>query len=767
MKGQAASPDLLNKREKEILKRLATGLSDQQIADELFLSLHTVKWYNRQIYNKLGIGSRTQAIACVQGSGLLEGGLSKALSLESSNNLPTQTPLFIGRSREIAEVKQLLPTSRLLTLTGAGGTGKTQLALRVVAEAASAYADGACFVDLSPLSDHTLVAKAIASALGAVEHPTEPLPDTLKRALVGRELLLLIDNFEHVIKAAPLVSWLLASSRLKVLVTSREPLRINGEQEYLVPPLSLPPAETTSVQSLTESEAGLFFVRCTQMILPHFKPSEATAPMIGRICTRLDGLPLAIELAAARCKLFTPQALLERLEETREHSPLRLLAGGSRDAPPRQRTLRDSIEWSYNLLDEDEKLLLARLAVFRGGRSLSAIESICGEDLSIDVLDGLASLVDKHLVQQKETPDSEPRFVMLEMIQEYMRERLQTSGEEETMRGRHAVYFVEQAERAESEFRLAGFKQWSGRLEQDLENIRTVLSWSLSGGNVETGIRLAGALCLFWYGNGHHVEGRRWTQQLFKRLDEVSPVYHPKFLISAGHLAFLYDLDTAKPLFRRALEVSRNVGDRLQMAWALALLGYTMLRDRSAAMPLVEESLALFRELSHQPGIAQALNIMGEIARYSGDDDYARHTYEECLGVCQQTGETRRINFMYNNLAFIALHGGEAERARNLGRQGLQLARTMNNRLDMAKDLALLAGALGALGQPEPAARLLGTSERVMEGLGAFHQPSDKREIDDIIAAVRAQLDDATFQATWTQGRELTLEQAVAQALNE
>jgi predicted ATPase/DNA-binding CsgD family transcriptional regulator len=768
MKGKATSPDLLNEREKEILKRLSTGLSDQQIADELFLSLNTVKWYNRQIYSKLGVRSRTQAIACVKDLGLLESGVSMSPQPVPRYNLPAQTLLFIGRSHEIAEVKQLLHASRLLTLTGTGGTGKTQLALRVATEVAEAFADGVCFVDLAPLSDHTLVAKAIAGALGVFENPTEPLPDTLKRVLAQRELLLLIDNFEHVIKAAPLVSKLLAaSSRLKVLVTSREPLRLAGEQEYLVPPLSLPITEAPSVQSLTESEAGLLFVRCAQMILPRFTLSEVTAPVIGRICIRLDGLPLAIELAAARCKLFTPQALLERLEGTRDNSPLRLLAGGSRDAPPRQRTLRDSIEWSYNLLDEDEKLLLARLAVFRGSCSLEAIESICCEGLSIDVLDGLASLVDKNLMQQKEMSGGEPRFVLLEMIHEFARERLKTSGEEETTRRRHAVYFVELAERAEPELRLAGYDYWSGRLELDLENIRAVLEWSLSGGDVALGVRLAGALCLFWYGNGHHVEGRRWTQQLLERLDEVSLVYHPKFLLSAGHLAFLYDLDTGKPLFRRALDISRDLGDRLQMAWALALLGYTMLRERSAAMPIVEESLALFRELNHQPGIAQALNIIGEIARFSGDDGRARHAYEECLAVSQQTGETRRIVFMYNNLTFIALHEGEAGRARDLGRQGLQLARAMNNRLQLATVLALLAGAIGALGRPQQAARLLGASERALERLGAFHQPNDKREIDGMIAAVSAQLDEPTFQAAWAQGRELTLEQAVAQALDE
>jgi predicted ATPase/DNA-binding CsgD family transcriptional regulator len=768
MKRKAPSPDRLNEREKEILRRLSTGLSDQQIADELFLSLNTVKWYNRQIYSKLGVRSRTQAIACVKGLGLLESGISMSPVPVARHNLPAQTLLFVGRGREIAEVKQLLHTSRLLTLTGTGGTGKTQLALWVAADVAEAFADGVYFVDLAPLSDHNLVAKAIAGALGVLGNPTEPLPDSLKRVLAQRELLLLIDNFEQVIRAAPLVSELLAaSSYLKVLITSREPLRLGGEQEYLVPPLSLPGAEVVSVQHLTASEAGLLFVRRAQKVLPRFEVSEGTAPVIGQICSRLDGLPLAIELAAARCKLFTPQVLLERLVGSGDNSPLRMLAGSSRDSPPRQRTLRDSIEWSYNLLDENEKRLLARLAVFRWGRSLEAIEGICSEGLSIDVLDGLASLVDKNLVQQKEMPSGEPRFVMLELIQEYARERLKASGEEETTQRRHAVYFVELAERAEPDLRLVGYEYWSGRFELELENIRAVLEWSLRGGDVTLGVRLAGALCVFWHGNGYHVEGRRWTQQLLERLDEVSLVYQPKFLINAGYLAFLRDLEAGKPLFVRALDTARDLGDRLQMAWALALLGYTMLGEPQKATPIVEEGLALFRELNHQPGIALALNIIGEIARFNHDDNLARRAYEECLMVSQQAGESLRIVFTYHNLAFIALHEDEAERARDLARQGLGFSRAVNNRMQLAESLAILAGALGGLGQPRQAARLLGASESALERLGALYEPSDKWEIDDIIAAVRAQLDEATFQAAWAEGRELRLEQAVAQALDE
>ncbi|GHO51121.1 LuxR C-terminal-related transcriptional regulator [Ktedonospora formicarum] len=768
MEEKGTSQERLNKRELEIVKRLSAGLSDQQIADGLVLSLNTVKWYNRQIYSKLGVNSRTQAIMRVKDLGLLGSRVSPSPDLVSRPTLPTQTPLFLGRRREVADVKQLLSASRLLTLTGPGGTGKTQLALRVVAEMTEAYADGIYFVDLASLSDHTLVAQAIASALGIVEGSLEPLLGTLQRVLARRELLLLIDNFEHVIKAAPLIPKLLAaSSQLKILVTSREPLHISVEQEYSVPPLSLPLAERPSIEQLMESEAGLLFLRRTQMVLPHFTLSEVTAPAIGQICLSLDGLPLAIELAAARCKLFSPQALLERLEWARENSSLHLLSGGLRDAPSRQRTLRNSIEWSYNLLDESEKRLFARLSVFRGGCSLEAIENICGEGLFCDVVEGLSSLVEKHLVQQKAGPGDEFRFVMLQMIHMYAHEQLKRNGEEETLRRRHAEYFVALAEQAEPELRMAGYEYWSVRLNVDQENIRAVLSWSLTSGDVALGIRLAGALCLFWYGDGYHAQGHQWTQHLLKRLDEVSLVYHPKFLLSAGHLAFLYDLEAGQNLFRRALACAREVKEQLQMAWALALLGYTMLQEPVVALSLVEESLTVFHSLKYQPGIAQALNIRGEIARFCGDDELARQAYEECLAVSQQTRETRRIIFMYNNLSFLALHTNEAERARALSRQGLQLARAINNTLQVATILALLAGAVCGLGQPQQAARLLGASESAMERLGAFHQPNDKREIDSIITIVRTQLDDVTFQTTWSQGRELTLEQAVAQALNE
>jgi predicted ATPase/DNA-binding CsgD family transcriptional regulator len=766
----------LHERETAILKRLAAGLSDQQIADDLFLSLHTVKWYNRQMYSKLGVKSRTQAIACAKDCGLLPA--EAAPRQEPGHQLPIQSTSFIGRGRELADVKRLMRQSRLLTLTGTGGTGKTRLALRAAELDAASFADGVCFVDLAPLADHTLVATAIAGALGVIEHGPESLLDMLRRALAQRELLLVIDNFEHVIQVAPLVSALLAAApRLKALVTSRESLRLAGEQEYPVPPLSLPAADAGSAQDLVNSEAGALFIRRAQLARPHFAVSDDNALAIARICIQLDGLPLAIELAAARCKLLTPQALLARLEGKTDDSPFQALAGGTRDAPPRQRTLRDTMAWSYNLLDADEKTLFARLAVFQGGRSLEAIAAVCGAGLAIDVFDGLASLVDKNLVQQMEAPSGEPRFTLLEMIHAYARERLEASGEAAILRRRHAAYFVALAEQAEPELRLARYDHWCQVFEVELDNIRMALEWGLSapaGGEehgVEAGLRLAGALGLFWYGKGYHVEGIRWTKRLLARIDEAPPACHAKFLLSAAHMAMLNDLPTAQGLFRRALDAARRQGDQLQAAWALVLLGYTMMRDPAAARPIVEEALESFRALGHLPGIAQTLNISGEIARFSGDDGRAWQDYEECLAVCRQTGETRRICYIWCNQAYLAQHAGDYPQALRLARQGLLLALDRHDRPDIITAVIAIAGSIGGVSADAAttlrAARLLGAAEAAHERMGTFIIPSDTAEYARIVAGVRQQLADGAFQQAWAEGRAMTLDQAIAYALEE
>ncbi|MGH2537569.1 MAG: ATP-binding protein, partial [Candidatus Promineifilaceae bacterium] len=406
-------------------------------------------------------------------------------------------------------------------------------------------------------------------------------------------------------------------------------------------------------------------------------------------------------------------------------------------------------------------------AVFRGGRSLEAIEAVCAQGLPIDALDGLASLVDKDLVQQKELAGGEARFVLLEMIHAYARELLQAGGEAEQMRRRHAAYFVALAERASPELRRAGYDAWCRRFELELDNLRAVLEWALGPGDLSLGVRLAAALGLFWYGKGHHAEGLRWTQALLARLDEAPLAQRPPFLISAGHMAWMVDLGRAQGLFSQALALSRQLEDKLQSAWALTFLGYARQREPEAALALAEEGLALFRELDDQPGIAQTLNVIGEVARLSGEDGRARRAYEACLAVCQQTGEARRIGYMYNNLTYIAQHEGDHEQALELARRSALLARERQDRFDLAVALLPSAESVAALGRPGLAARILAAAEAELEGMGAFHQPSDRPEYERVAAAVRARLDPAAFEAAASQGRALGLEAAAAALLAE
>jgi predicted ATPase/DNA-binding CsgD family transcriptional regulator len=758
--------DGLSKRAVEILRLLAEGLSDREIAERLVMTINTIKWYNRQIYSILGVGSRTQAIARARELQLLDednAGAPPAPTIRRppKHNLPVETTQFIGRKYEKEVIQRLLETAHLLTLVGPPGTGKTRLALQVAREVADTFQEGVYFVSLAPINDPSLVTNTIAGAIGVNETQDQPLIETLKHVLRERHLLLILDNFEHLLSAATQISELVsAAPQLKVLATSREPLHLYGEQEYTVPPLELPDPEHLDPQALADCESVALFMQQARAVRSDFELTAENALDVAKICVRLEGLPLAIELAAARTKLLAPRTLLDRLV-----SRLDTLTGGPHNVPARQQTLLNTIEWSYNLLNEGEKMLFVRFAIFRGGCSLEAIEAVCSTELAADVFDSLESLVNKSLIQQKELSSGEPRFVMLEMLHEYAWKRLEASGEGQAMSRHHAVYFMELAERAEPELRQAQQRYWFRQLKTEHENVRAALKWSLGGGDVTLGARLAGAFYLFWYARGHHIEGRQWTQQLLGRLDEVSPIYQSKLVVAAGHIVMLYDLEIAKRCFDRALHISRDLGDRIGMAWSLTFMGYAMMGEKDAAIAVTEEGLSLFRALNHKPGIAQALNIIGEIANFNGDDDRARRAYEECLVVAQETGETRRIRFMFGNLVHLAQHEGDHERALELAEQNLQLALELDNNLDLAESLADLAGPMGMTGRPEQAARLFGTWEAAMERMGAVPQQADMPDLERNIAAVRAQLDPATFESAWAVGRSMSLEQAVISTL--
>jgi predicted ATPase/DNA-binding CsgD family transcriptional regulator len=430
--------DPLSTREREILRLLADGLSDAEIARKLVLTVGTVKWYNRQIYSKLGMRNRTLAIAQVQRLGLLDEQTKPISGAEPRHNLPAQITSFIGRGDELAEVRRRLGVSRLVTLTGPPGTGKTRLALHVATTLLNAFEDGVFYASLAPLRDPSLVVNSIAQAMGVAEPGGKTIDSALKRYVHDKHLLLVLDNFEHLLPAASIVSELLgAAPRLAVLITSREVLRLYGEHEFAVPPLQVPDLrQQLSPDALRTYEAVDLFVQRARALAPSFTLDDANAASVAAICVHLDGLPLAIELAAARTRLYSPRTLLVRLS-----SRLDALTDGPRDLPARQKTLRDTLTWSYNLLDDDEKVLFARLGVFAGGCTLEAAQAVCSDGLALDISAGLESLLNKSLLRQEAGPDGEPRFIMLETMREYALERLDEFRETDSVRERHGRYF--------------------------------------------------------------------------------------------------------------------------------------------------------------------------------------------------------------------------------------------------------------------------------------------------------------------------------------
>lgn len=751
--------EALTDRERQILGLLVEGLSNHEMAAQLYLTNNTIKWYNRQIYAKLGVNSRAQAILRAQQLALLEADAPPEQARVF--NLPSPTTALIGRRQQIDELRQLMLESRLITLTGPGGSGKTRLALELAWLLAASFDAGAVFVDLAPVNDSKEVVPAIAQRINVFENTDEALIETIKRALKQRNMLLIADNFEQVIERAPVLNELLeAAPRLKILVTSREALRLTGEQEYPVPPLTLPVESHSPGCEIEEAEAVNFFVQRAARVRPGFTLNQNNAQTIAQICLRLDGLPLALELAAARCKLMSPETLLTRLEDR-----LDVLRGGARDLPARQQTLRSTLEWSYQLLDDSEKRLFARLAVFRGGRSFEAIEAVCSDD--DDIVDTLAGLVDKSLLYQQERQDGELRFWMLETIQDYADECLGASGEEDSIRRRHAEYFVDLCERANPELRLANHFRWSELLSAEHDNLRAALDWAYDNDEITLCVRMVSALDLFWHAYGWHVEGLNWTQRLLDRIEETDRAYHAAFLICASKMIHYHNLDEAQGLCKVALEIARELDDKPRIALALIELAYYTLNHTEKAIALAEQGVALYRDLGEQPGIAHALNILGEIARYGGDDERAREAYEACLDVVKQTGETRRHCFSLENLAFIAQHQGDHRQAISYLQQALRISHKVNSPLDIGCNLIAMAGSLAALGQPQRAARLIGASDTIYAQLGAFIQPADQPETERAFTLIRTRLSEDEFEVLREAGQAMALEAAIADALIE
>jgi predicted ATPase/class 3 adenylate cyclase len=719
------------------------------------------------------------------------------------NNLPAQPTPLVGREREVAQVCEQLrnPAVRLLTLTGPGGTGKTRLGLQAAAELMDEFEGGTFFVPLAPITDPTLVAPTIVRALGLTETGDQTLEELLRDYLRDRHTLLLLDNFEQVLGAAPLVTELLtAAPNLKVLTTSRTLLRLYGEYEFAVPPLEVPdPRRPQTLEQVTQYEAVRLFIERARAAKADFTVTSDNAPEVAEICARLDGLPLAIELAAARIKLLSPRAMLDRLGDR-----LRLLTGGARNLPERQRTLRGAIEWSYDLLDAGEKTLFTRVAVFSGGFTLEAMETICdaGGELPLDVFEGVSSLLDKSLLRQEEGAEGEPRFVMLETIHEYARERLEQSGEAGEIRRLHAGYFLALAEQGESKLRGPEEAKLLERLEIEHDNMREALSWALDG--EEAGLRLAGALWRFWWLRGYYHEGRRWLEEALAKdtrasaarikaleavgwladdqgdIDRAVAAAEEGLSLSAGADAAPFlrilgsaasirgDHQRAARLYEESLALSREAGDTRSVASSLLQLGNVTSErgDYEGAKGYYEEGLALSRKMDDTALLTSYLINMGYESLLQGDPDRGATLNEEAGELLGERGHKGKLQYVLDNLGWAALVRGDYERAHALHQESLELSRELGDKLVAAESLEGLACS-AARGEEERAARLFGAAEAVREAVGYHQTPRESALREPFLGTVRSRLEEAKWEAALAEGRAMTFDDAVAYALED
>ena len=685
-------------------------------------------------------------------------------------NLPLRATPLIGREREVEAVETVLLREdvRLLTLTGAGGSGKTRLALEVAAELRDRFRDGVWLVELAALAEPALVPEALASALGVREGQGRPIPDALRAFLEPRALLLVLDNCEHLIHAcADLVERLLsACPELRILATSREPLRIRSEATWRVPSLAAPDPERVPPEpdALARYPAVRLFEERARAAHPAFLLSPRNAAAVAEICARLDGMPLALELAAARVKVLSPEQIAARLDDR-----FRLLTAGSRTALPRQRTLRGAIDWSYGLLPGPERLLLRRLAVFAGGWTIEAGEGACsGDGIAADeVLDLLAQLVDKSLVLA-EGQDGQMRYRLLETLRQYAEEELRGAGEEAVLRGRHGEWFLDLAERAE--LGLVGPEQtaWLERLEREHDNLRGALRWAVEHREAETGLRLGAGLWRFWWVHGHLSEGQRWLEAALSQAAGASPIARAKALNAAGNLAMVRgEYEPARAFHEESLALWRGLGDRGGIATALYYLARVVLAqgDYAAARAPAEESLALRRALNDRWGMAVSLNFLGEVARAQGDYAAAGPPYEEGLELFRAVGDTRGVAIATHNLGIVAREQGDHERAAALHHVALALFRELGDKEQIACSLIKLAHLALLQGDSERAARLSGAVDAQREAIGAALLPDERADHVQTVSTVRSKQGEAAFSAAWAAGRAMSPDQAIDYAL--
>jgi predicted ATPase/DNA-binding NarL/FixJ family response regulator/DNA-binding XRE family transcriptional regulator len=738
------------------------------------------------------------------------------------HNLPLQLTSFIGRARELDAVRGRLSETRLLTLTGPGGVGKTRLALQAADDTLDGFKDGVFFMPLATIMDPEQVSASIAAVLDIRPVATRSLQDSLKKHLRARSLLLILDNFEHLAGAAGLVAELLAASPgLTVLATSRDALHLYGEHVFRVPPMALPDQRTVAnAQSLDQCESSRLFAERARASKSDFAVTDQNATDVAALCQRLDGLPLAIELAAARLRSLPLPTLLTRLEQR-----LPLLTGGPQDLPGRQQTLRNTIAWSYDLLDRNEQALFRRLAVFRGV-TLDAVGTVCCESaaepgsssialppVGLDALAGLTALVDKNLLQQQETAEGEPWYSMLETIREYALERLAETGETDAVHRRHALYYLNLAEAADQDLTGPLQVQSFALLDGEHDNLRAALRWCAEHAYAEPALRLAVALWWFWAVRGHVTEGRNRLAELLMRFQPRQATgrlaaIRARALLAAGHLAaFQEDHAAARPLYEEALRLFEKQGDEagvgsaveavgrvaslqgdhqtavklleqsvaLARAWGEPMaIGSTLLNlanvvqtqgDFDRARALIEEGLAIKEKISAQRELAIHTINLGAMAEAQGDYQTARSLFERSLSMSRHGGDQRTTALALAHLGSVATHGGDYAAAHDRLRDSAEIQQALGEQAGMAFVLERLAVLAAAQAQPARAMRLSGAAAALREAIDSPLPPDAQAELENALQPARRRLGEMVATAAWTAGHGLSSDEAVAEAL--
>jgi predicted ATPase/class 3 adenylate cyclase len=683
------------------------------------------------------------------------------------NNLPNQLTTFVGRDKEIADISRLLLAARLVTLLGPGGVGKTRLSIQVAADMIDTYADGVWLVELAAIVDPELVTQQVASALGIREEPNRLLIETLLTVAGSKSLLLVLDNCEHLLDAcATLTTRMLATCPdVRILATSREKLGHAEEVAWPVPPLRVPDPSIETAGAVRDYESVRLFADRAMSVQPAFAITDRNAAAIGQICQQLDGIPLAIELAAARVNVLTIDQLASRILD-RFH----LLTRGSRAALPRQQTLRAVIDWSYELLEGDERRLFSRLAVFLGGWTIDAARPVCAWDgLHADNMeDALRRLSEKSLTVEERAGGVLRRYRMLETLRQYASERLSESGEAEKTQQEHADFFVRLGEAAEPQLTGPQQQAWLETLDTEHDNLRAVLRWAEMAARGDVGCRLGGALWRYWSVRGLFSEGRDRLNAILALTPERTPA-RAKALHGAGVLATQTGAyAAARGLYEESLEIRRDLGDRVGVANTLSNLGIVCrwLGEVGPARMLYEESLGIRRDLGDQWGIATSLNLLGLLVHYEGDLAQARALLEESLRIRRELGDRWTIANSLNNLGLVLLDQGDYVAARTLYRESLGIARELGDKWAIAFLYEAFAGLAAAEGEAGRALLLAGAAEALREVIGSPLSPADKATLERKLEPASRALP-AEEQASWgSRGRSMTVDEASDFALS-